>query len=549
MHGMNRRSFITGLGLGLIGAAALPAEFAKADTTGPYVKIHFVVPDATWRNQDAIIIEIVDEDGEKTFGLIDGGFGPTWATDDPAYANRYKENNKYNPETLKDCYLKTLDYLETLDLNSDNVAFYIGTHAHSDHIGLAKELVTEYLPKVIYTPEYDDEYLQGSSQIFTNIDGEIMNSYNLSDNQYYYDRLIDAAHEIDVPLVLNIDEDGDEPSLDSDTAKPTFEVAGIEFEIMNWDPFYKELDGPSRIQNCNDCSWGLKISAHGRVAFLAADINNTNGAEDALAEELGKIDFLKLGHHGSSGSSTYNFLATLLPELVVQTGACSNGTPEKIGTLDTVCQARWFATQDGEVLDLPAIIVTIDGNGDMTTNVDGIWMPRYTAVGAVLYEDGRPTSDGWHHVDDKWYWTDGANFSVGWVEINGEQYHFEADGTLTLGLQTMPDGTQRYMMDDGHWAPPGFTGATGGGGGFFGFGVDMGPGGPGLPFDPGNEGDPFEPGFDDGDDVEHPDYDNPEETRAQYQKKKSLNAWDNLGPTVEEPYVIEQIIEQGFDLR
>ena len=113
----------------------------------------------------------------------------------------------------------------------------------------------------------------------------------------------------------------------------------------------------------------------------------------------------------------------------------------------------------------------------------------------------------------------------------------------------MPDGTQRYMMDDGHWAPPGFTGATGGGGGFFGFGVDMGPGGPGLPFDPGNEGDPFEPGFDDGDDVEHPDYDNPEETRAQYQKKKSLNAWDNLGPTVEEPYVIEQIIEQGFDLR
>ena len=559
MHEMNRRSFLASLGLGLLGAATLPAKTAQAETTGPCVKIHFVVPDGTWRNQDAIIIEIVDEDGEKTFGLIDGGFGPTWATDDPSYANRYKENNKYNPETLKDCYLKTLDYLETLDINSDNVAFYIGTHAHSDHIGIAKELIEEYRPKVVYSPEYDDEYIQGSYQIFTNTDGEIMNSYNLSDNQYYYDRLVDAAKEIDVPLVLNIDPDGDDPSLDSDTAKPTFEVAGVEFEIMNWDPYYKELDGPERIENINEISWGLKMTAHGTVSFLAADINNNNGAEDVLAEEIGKVDFLKLGHHGSSGSSTYNFLATLNPDLVVQTGACSNGTVEKIGTLDTVCQARWFATQDGEVLDLPAIIITIDENGEMTTNVDGLWMPRYTAVGSVLYEDGRPASDGWHHVNDKWYWTDGPVFSVGWVEIDGMDYHFEADGSLTMGLQTLPDGTQRYMMDDGHWAPPGYMGpgtegglAAGGmgSGGFFGFGNDMGAGGPGLPFDPDSEDNPFEPGFsEEGDDVEHPDYDDPEETRAKYRKKQALNAWDNLGPEVEEPIVIQKIIEQGFDLR
>ena len=188
----------------------------------------------------------------------------------------------------------------------------------------------------------------------------------------------------------------------------------------------------------------------------------------------------------------------------------------------------------------------------MTTNVDGLWMPRYTVVGSVLYEDGRPTSSGWHHVDDKWYWTDGANFFVGWKEIDGEDYHFEADGTLTMGWQDCPDGRRRLMMEDGHWAPDGFMGP--GNGGFFG-----GPAGPFAPVESEGGQGSMEPGspFDVSNPEEESDTKDSQNstelvdpaTQVQTAKTSRINNWNSLGPTVEEPTHIEQIVSQGFDVR
>lgn len=544
MREIDRRSFLASLGLGLVGAAALPDTVAHADTETEtsQLKIHFIVPDAKWRSQDAIVIEIIDENGEKTFGLIDGGYGTTWANQDSNYVNRYKENNTYNPENLRECYLKVTNYLATLDINSDNVGFYLGTHPHSDHIAFAKELIVYYHPKVVFTPEYSDDYMEPGFQLFRNIDGEMFSGNNLHDNQYFYDRLIEGARYIEVPLVTTLEVGAGDPTLDSDTAEPTHTVGDIEFELLNYDPYYRSLEGFERITNANDISWGLKISAYGKTVFLAADINNNRGTEDRLAEELGHVDVLKLGHHGLTGSNTQNYLTTLSPNLVIQTGGNANGTAERNGILDMVVGARWFTTHDAENKEIDAIVVTIDKNGTITTNMDGLWTARNMTAGNLLYHDGRPAESGWHHVGDKWYWTDGANFKIGWVEIDGEQYHFESDGTLTTGWVER-DGMWRFMNENGRWSPEVMM-SPGGPGGFFGENAGFGgPGGPGFPT--GQEGPlgPEGPSEDtDSDDTSE----TTEATTTQTQKKQRIGGWNNLDPSVEEPVIIEQWLTEGF---
>ena len=228
MQQISRRSFLCGLGLGVLGGASLPAAMAHADeaSNGAQLKLHFIAPDPVWRSQDAIVVELVDGGGHSSYGLIDGGYGSTWATDDPRYVNRYKLGNSYNPSRLANCYHKTLDYLDELGICEGDVDFYIGTHPHSDHIGIAQELILKYRPKVVYTPEYKDEYLKPSTETFTNTYGMRVNGYNLFDNQYYYDRLVEATHEIGAPLVTTVEAGAGEPALDSDAAEPTFTLGG-----------------------------------------------------------------------------------------------------------------------------------------------------------------------------------------------------------------------------------------------------------------------------------------------------------------------------------
>ena len=69
----------------------------------------------------------------------------------------------------------------------------------------------------------------------------------------------------------------------------------------------------------NENAVGLLIEKKGFRAFLAADINNYDGDEDRLASEIGKVNLLKVGHHGYDGSTTPGFVKALSPEIAVVT--------------------------------------------------------------------------------------------------------------------------------------------------------------------------------------------------------------------------------------
>lgn len=270
----------------LLSASALVAFFlmllvpltAHAQTNG---SIHIFA----FNSSDAILIE-----SNGLYGMVDSGEDNDYPSgEDERYPLRSGITIGQGTEE------EVIDYLKQQGVTSENFVFYIGTHAHSDHIGSADEIIREFKPKYVYTPLYDDSY--------------ITNSQRLWDNQYVYDRMLEAAEEVGAEIVQVLTEQ-----------QRYIEFGNLVLEICN----YRDIGPDFRVNDANDYSWGVKVSDGASSAFLAGDIDNLLGSEDDLAQYLGKVDALKLAHHGYSGSNTAGYVSTLSPKIAVLTGVKSS---------------------------------------------------------------------------------------------------------------------------------------------------------------------------------------------------------------------------------
>jgi len=103
-----------------------------------------------------------------------------------------------------------------------------------------------------------------------------------------------------------------------------------EFEVLWPDDRAEEIAGSGRDYD-NDLSLVLELSADGRsLALFTGDINAE--VEGALLADgsLRQTTILKVPHHGSRYSSTYNFIQKIRPEFaVIQVGQNNFGQPSK----------------------------------------------------------------------------------------------------------------------------------------------------------------------------------------------------------------------------
>ena len=216
--------------------------------------------------------------------MIDGGEGQG-APDgsDPRYPLRPGTTPASKGDTQR-----ILDYMSSQGVTSSNLAFYLGTHPHSDHIDNADDIIYRFHPQVIFSPEYSDAWISNPNALW--------------DNQWVYDRMIAAAswaqRSYGAQLVQHV--------RNYDTH---VQLGDMDVQLIPFDPQESYQRHP--IRDANLLGWGSVVSAFGHRAFLAADLEIEGDLEDRIAAVVGHVDMLKAGHHGLATSNSESFMATL----------------------------------------------------------------------------------------------------------------------------------------------------------------------------------------------------------------------------------------------
>ena len=396
-------------------------------TDGP-TRIHVLT---TTGSADAILLE-----SRGVFAMIDGAEG-IGAPDgkDPRYPLR--------PGVVPGWVGDTdwvLGYMSKHGVTSSNLAFYLGTHAHSDHIDNADEIIRKFRPKVIFSPEYSDKWI-------TNPDG-------LWDNQWVYDHMVDAAKWAQKTY-------GAQFVQKVDGYNTHVQLGDMDVQLIPFDP--NETYKVTGTTDANLMGWGAKVSAFGRSAFLAADLMDTeadwskhNGFEARVAQVVGKVDMLKAGHHGLRSSNFPPFMEALDPTAIIQTGSESY-TPDNLTEKVIHGDVLWAPMSEVGSAGVASVIATFSSAGISYSDFSAAsWGHEYgqESPRAWWFKGGRPaaTTGWWKGASGSWYYFAGkpsAEAST-WVYDGGQWYWMDYSGAMaSSGL--VDTGKGLYYLDSaGH---------------------------------------------------------------------------------------------------
>lgn len=258
-------------------------------------RIHFL----NTANSDSILVE-----SNGRFFLVDAGEG----NDNPRRKTDYKGYEK-----------EVIDYIKKVAVVDGEVKldFILGTHCHYDHIGSFEALIND-------------------------LDINIGKAYFKQFNEKVAKDYETESWKIDATYAAVIS------SLEARGIEVVSELPDEEFSFGDFTvQFYNTVTPQELYGNGeNASSVGVKLTKNGKTAFLAADITASTGLEDLLAEKIGDIDLLKIGHHGYYGSSSAGFLRILKPEIAVVTNQLGKIYPNVKWNLTMVAKVPVYATYD-----------------------------------------------------------------------------------------------------------------------------------------------------------------------------------------------------------
>ena len=394
---------------------------------GP-TRIHVL---STTGSADAILLE-----SRGVFAMIDGSEG-VGAPDgkDPRYPLR--SGTAPGGEGDTDW---VLSYMSNHGVTSSNLAFYLGTHAHSDHIDNADDIIRKFRPKVILSPEYSDAWITDKSRLW--------------DNQWVYDNMMAAARwaqgAYGASIVQNVNDYNTHIAL-----------GDMDVQIIPTDPAenYKKTG----VRDANLIAYTAKVSAFGHSAYLAADLEADGGYEDRIAPIVGHVDMLKAGHHGLPTSNTESFLSALSPSVIVQTGP-EWYSPDRLTASVVDGTTVWAPmNQLWSSGHIPSLIATFAPSGISYNDISGAsWGHEYggRTPRAWWFKGGRPaaTTGWWKGASGSWYYFAGkpSAEASAWINDGGQWYWMDATGAMATGW--IHDGKARYHLDSaGHPAGDGWS--------------------------------------------------------------------------------------------
>ena len=201
------------------------------------------------------------------------------------------------------------------DLGVTKIDYLIGTHPHEDHIGGMDDIIKNFDIGIIYMPK-----IQTNTKTFEDV--------------------LDAVSEKD--LKITSPKKGDE-----------FEVGGARCEIMT--------DGIEDTSNLNLSSIVIRMT-YGTQSFL---FMGDAEKENEETRQWPQTTVLKVGHHGSSTSSSTQFLNEVQPQISV----ISVGKDNKYGhpTKTTINKLEKIKTKIYRTDESGTITITSDGKKCIVT--------------------------------------------------------------------------------------------------------------------------------------------------------------------------------------
>lgn len=208
-----------------------------------------------------------------------------------------------------------------------NIEFVLGTHCHSDHIGGFDTVINH--PNIFVKTAYLKPYNEQNICRFERVRW---------DNTEVYNQMLDAIKKNNVELVEEFDE-----------MKITLGDFNIEF-----------FNGKNRKRKIkfgeNVNSVGTLVTIGKSRAFLAGDINYKAGDEKRIADKIGNVDLLKVGHHGYLYSTSFYFVKKLMPKIAIFCNEMKGVYPDVKYKLKNISHSKLYPTMNSN-----GIIACFDG--------------------------------------------------------------------------------------------------------------------------------------------------------------------------------------------
>lgn len=200
-----------------------------------------------------------------------------------------------------------VDYLKAQDVT--RIDFLVATHPHADHIGGMDQVIDEFDIGAIYMPKV----------------AHTTNTY------------LDVLEAIDRKGL----------TIKAAVAGMNIPIEGVEAEIL-------APDSDMKSDNLNDYSIVIKLT-YGETVFLFQGDAEKKSEQDILASYTDiKADVIKLGHHGSSTSSTAKYIEAVDPDYAIITLGKDNkyGHPhrETIALMDEMGITVLRTDRDGTIV-------------------------------------------------------------------------------------------------------------------------------------------------------------------------------------------------------
>ncbi|WP_314159904.1 MBL fold metallo-hydrolase [uncultured Gemella sp.] len=386
----------------LVSMIFLPTVHAKSDD-----KLHIITV-AEW--SDAMILE-----SNGHYAMIDTGEDFSYPDgSNPRYPDREgitKDRDKITQDRL---------FAHIKQLGIKKFDFIIITHAHSDHIGSAHDVLKTIPTDKLYIKKYSDDRISDKTRLW--------------DNLYGYERALEAAKETKTTVIQDI------------TEKDSHLMLGdIKIDLLNYENEYESDGSLKKVYDDNLNSILAIVNINNTKIFLGGDLENTERhLEEKYGPLIGQVDVMKFNHHvETTKSNTKEFVDKLNPKKIIKTGI----RPVEEKYAEYLKQKNISIINAGQ-LDRAAISLEFNNGEVKDISNDYPHYGFYNENNTLKFKNwkNKAPKDGWTQHNDNWYYFfNSGTVAVDWKYLDNNWYYFNNDGSLRTGI--VEDNNNLYYID------------------------------------------------------------------------------------------------------